>query len=517
MTTDGSGSHGSTPSNSLWADGDAPTNSLLPSPTGSPRAPQLRLSISMSRLVTGMVGGLCGAVVGQGVGSPDVVFKLLKSSRSRYIAYSSCLYAAATLSAAFAGVLSTWLGRRHVIHMTALLGIIGAAVDFFWDNEFPLVMFGRFVTGMAMGLASVVGPLYVSELTTVQDRGRVGYSFAVGLLSSFILISFLDWQADWIGETLSVHLVVLSPFIPCLLLLAASNQIRESPYWRRRRYPSLNNRSYDYPGESSPTSPLSPPSEATEVPIVTTMNLLALAVAFQLTGFLAAQSWARGFFKRVDLIEYTLAILLLDCFDLCACIGGMFVVSRLDRKSLVCGSLLGLCVGNILLAIGTGMERDGVLLFGLMLVCGSCSIGVGSLFFVLVTEIFPFESREKLCGFAVASAYLVGVLVAIVFPRLKKKYSQEIGFAFFAISAFLSSLVLFSTAPETRLAVFPAPRGSVRSPRRANTAHSVPQPRQKTPNSFDTESPGPSDADSSPPRAIDLRVHTAPPSLYSTI
>ena len=72
----------------------------------------------------------------------------------------------------FAGPSSDNFGRKPVIISSDLLFITGALVMAF-SETIGALMAGRVVIGAAVGVASMITPVYISELSPVAVRGRV--------------------------------------------------------------------------------------------------------------------------------------------------------------------------------------------------------------------------------------------------------------------------------------------------------------------------------------------------------
>ena len=80
--------------------------------------------------------------------------------------------AGAALGAATAGSLSDRFGRRRVILAAALLFVVGALLSALATN-LTVLLIGRFLVGLAIGIASMLTPLYLAEISPASDRGAV--------------------------------------------------------------------------------------------------------------------------------------------------------------------------------------------------------------------------------------------------------------------------------------------------------------------------------------------------------
>ena len=96
--------------------------------------------------------------------------------------------AGATIGAAFAGSISDRFGRRRVIIATACLFVVGSLVSAIASSVATLLI-GRFIIGVAIGVASMLTPLYLSEVAPAAKRGAVvslnQMCITIGIVASY--------------------------------------------------------------------------------------------------------------------------------------------------------------------------------------------------------------------------------------------------------------------------------------------------------------------------------------------
>ena len=71
-----------------------------------------------------------------------------------------------------AGPLSDWIGRKPVILASDVLFIVGSIV-MATAETIPTLMAGRLIVGLAIGVASMIVPVYLSEISPVSVRGQI--------------------------------------------------------------------------------------------------------------------------------------------------------------------------------------------------------------------------------------------------------------------------------------------------------------------------------------------------------
>ena len=140
------------------------------------------------------------------------------------------------VGAFFAGRLADVIGRRAVMILAAVLFLIGALIQGFTDVH-SLFVAARFAGGMAVGAASVLSPLYISEVAPANIRGRMStvqqVMIITGLTAAFLVNYFLAQQAGSslgeIGGREAWRWMYLAQAVPAAVFLGALFLIPESP------------------------------------------------------------------------------------------------------------------------------------------------------------------------------------------------------------------------------------------------------------------------------------------------
>ena len=98
----------------------------------------------------------------------------------------------------FAGRMADAIGRRTVMILAAMLFVVGALVQG-WTDVHAIFVVARFAGGMAVGAASVLSPLYISEVAPANIRGRLTtvqqVMIITGLTAAFVVNYFLAQSA----------------------------------------------------------------------------------------------------------------------------------------------------------------------------------------------------------------------------------------------------------------------------------------------------------------------------------
>ena len=155
--------------------------------------------------VGGLLFGYDTAVVAGAIGFIEKRYDL-SAAMVGWIA--SCALIGCIVGAMFAGKLSDRIGRKKVLILSAVLFAISSAgiaipLDLNW------FVFFRLIGGLGIGIASMLAPMYISEIAPAAIRGRLAGSFQVNIvlgiliafLTNFLLRGIGDEAWRWISPT----------------------------------------------------------------------------------------------------------------------------------------------------------------------------------------------------------------------------------------------------------------------------------------------------------------------------
>jgi SP family sugar:H+ symporter-like MFS transporter len=136
----------------------------------------------------------------------------------------------------FAGRLADAIGRRTVMILAAVLFVVGAVIQGITEVH-TLFVAARFAGGMAVGAASVLSPLYISEVAPANIRGRLTtvqqVMIITGLTAAFVVNYFLAQTAgSSLGQVAGIaawRWMYLAQAVPAVVFLVALFFIPESP------------------------------------------------------------------------------------------------------------------------------------------------------------------------------------------------------------------------------------------------------------------------------------------------
>ena len=141
---------------------------------------------------------------------------------------ASALPVGATLGCPVAGTLQDWVGRRVSLILASAIYLGGASVSYA-STGFWMLSAGRITTGVAVGMFSSTGPMYIAELSPPAIRGKLvtfnQVCCVVGVLLGFVTDKLLSprWRLMFVAATPLAAVLLLcftfvTPFSPRWLM-----------------------------------------------------------------------------------------------------------------------------------------------------------------------------------------------------------------------------------------------------------------------------------------------------------
>ncbi|EEB08440.1 MFS myo-inositol transporter [Schizosaccharomyces japonicus yFS275] len=144
-----------------------------------------------------IVAGIAGLLFGYDTGVISGALVLFGTDLGHTLSdlEKELITAATALAALLAGIFSSWLadviGRKRLLVYADFIFVIGAAVMACSKNVGTMIA-GRFIVGWAIGLASLIVPMYISELSPAHLRGRLVIIYVVFITGGQLLAYSLN-------------------------------------------------------------------------------------------------------------------------------------------------------------------------------------------------------------------------------------------------------------------------------------------------------------------------------------
>jgi sugar porter (SP) family MFS transporter len=379
------------------------------------------------------------------------------------------LLVGAAVGAFASGKLADRIGRRPVILLTAsvfVAGVLGAA----FSPELWVLIAMRFVIGLAVGSASMAVPLYISEVAPPRVRGAL-VSFNQLALTMGILIAFLVDYA--LSSSAAWRLMFGLAAIPAVLLFVGMLTQAESPVWlvthgrmeeARRVLVRVRSRDHDVDGEIAEISALGERTSSyrellrPDVRKVVVIGVL-LAVFQQITGINTVIYYAPTLLHQAGLGNSAslLANVGNGIVNVAMTVIAIRLIDKVGRRVLLIGGTIGMAVALFVVATTFAVSGNTlghtaaiVAVAGLAVYTGSFAIGLGPVFWLLISEIYPARIRGKSMSIATIANWGANFVVAISFLTLLNTISNAGTFFLLGFLSLTAVAYFWRKVPETK-------------------------------------------------------------------
>ncbi len=370
------------------------------------------------------------------------------------------------IGAIFAGIPGDRFGRRDSLRGLAVLYLvsaIGCALAWNWGS----LVFFRIIEGIAIGGSSVLGPMYIAELSPAKWRGRlVGFfqfSVVFGVLLAYLsnyligLLGFGDSEWRW---KLGISAV------PAAFFLALLFTIPRSPRWLVSKGRTQEARQVlQLTGEEDFEHSLREIIESIDLEHKRSEDRLfsrqyrapiflavSIGVFNQLTGINAILYYLNSIFESAGFSKVSgdLQSVAVGATNLLFTIIAMSVIDRFGRKILLLVGSVGmaLCLAGVaaIFFLGTNQRLLVWLLTGYIAAFG---FSQGAVIWVYLSEVFPNRVRAKGQSLGSSAHWVMNAFISGIFPVMAAS-SGGFPFLFFALMMVVQFFVVLWWYPETK-------------------------------------------------------------------
>lgn len=369
------------------------------------------------------------------------------------------------IGAIFGGVPSDALGRRTTLSWIAVLYLVSAVGAALSPTWVPFMVF-RFLGGLGVGASSVTAPLYISEVSPPESRGRMVGMFQFNVVFGILLAYLSNFALQGIGPDAWRWMlgVQAMPAIAFFLLLF---RIPESPRWllrhgRTEEARAVFERIDPATAEQNVTTILvanaakTGPGESLWAPQYRRPVLLAvLFAAFnQLAGINAIIYYAPRIFEMTGLGQGAalLSSAGVGAVNFCFTLLAVNIIDRFGRRKLMLIGSVGLIVTLGLVAQAFYRQQFGGVLVPVLLFAyiAFFAFSQGAVIWVFISEIFPSAVRAKGQALGSSTHWVLAAIITFIFPALTEKLGGGNTFAFFCAMMVMQLLYVWKLMPETK-------------------------------------------------------------------
>ncbi len=366
-----------------------------------------------------------------------------------------------------AGKAGDHYGRKKVLMAAALLFFI-SAVGSASAHSLIFFLFARILGGIAVGVASILSPMYIAELAPAKYRGTLVSLNQLAIVIGILVAFFSNYLLVGTGEN-NWRWMLLVMAAPAVLLFFSLFLVPESPRWlvARGRNDDAFKVLVKTSGKEFAAAELKEIEETLKnqeeskfsdllAPKIKPLLFIGiiLAVFQQITGINTIMYYAPKIFANVGQSNDSalLQTILIGGTNLVFTLVAMVLIDRFGRKLLI---VIG-STGMMLMLAGLSAlyftnQTSGVLV--LVFILGYIAFFAASLgpaLWVVAAELFPNRLRSKGMSIAIVSLWIACTVVTIAFPIMLEKLSGGITFLIFALICLANLLYVLKYVPETK-------------------------------------------------------------------
>ncbi|NDV96370.1 MFS transporter [Dysgonomonas sp. 521] len=443
--------------------------------------------ISFLSVVAALGGFLFGydtAVISGTIAQVSAQFSLDALSQGWYV---GCALIGSIFGVLCAGVLSDNLGRKKTLLVAAILfsvSAVGCAIS----SDFDHLVIARIIGGIGIGVVSIISPLYISEISVAEYRGRLVslYQLAVtvGFLGAYLvnyaLLNFSTGGAAELANPTLYHIfhsevwrsMLGMAVIPAVLFFIVIFFIPESPRWLILKNKETKAESILTHIYGSVQSAVYEMSETKRVignetksnwrillkPGIMKAVIIGVAIAMlgQFMGVNAVLYYGPSIFESSGLSgdDSLFYQVIVGLVNMLTTVLAIFIIDKIGRKKLVYYGVSGMIVSLLLISFyflkGADLGIPSVLLLVFFLAyIFFCAVSICAVIWVLLSEMYPIKVRGLAMSIAGFSLWIGTYLIGQLTPWLLQNLRPEGTFILFAVMCVPYILIVWKLVPET--------------------------------------------------------------------
>ncbi|MFK4133115.1 sugar porter family MFS transporter [Pseudomonas luteola] len=341
-----------------------------------------------------------------------------------------------------AGWVAGCLGRKKALVLAAVLftvSAVGAAVV----DSFVWFVIYRMIGGLAVGLAATVSPMYMSEVSPKNMRGRALGMQSIAIVAGQVIVFTVNYliardvAAEWLVDY-GWRWMIGSEVVPCILFCIMVFTIPESPRWQvmvgqddkaLKTLTRISNAEHaghllaeikDSLKQDRQGRPQKVELRRSGLGVILFVGCM-LAMLQQVSGVNVMMYYAPMVLKGVTASTESALFqtIWIGVMQLVGTLIGAWLIDRVGRIPLMKYGTIGSVSGLLITSYAMYTHQDGYLtLFGMLLfmLLYALSWGIGT--WVLISEIFPNRLRSLGMSVAVCSMWIANFLVTQTFPMI---------------------------------------------------------------------------------------------------
>ena len=370
-----------------------------------------------------------------------------------------------------AGFISDRFGRRKVLFFCAILYAVSGVLSAV-PRSFEQFVGARMLSGVAIGISSMICPVYIAEIAPPRWRGRLGTLFQLGIVTGIFVTLFINGMVQGLGdEAWNVRTgwrwMLAAEVLPAFAFVALLVPIPESPKWliqagreqeARATLERVGGAGYAAAEIAAVQEVLAREegsfrelfSRAYRLPLTIAVVIM---LASQLSGINVVMYYSTDIFTAAtgNADAAFTASVWIGLVNLVATFIAIAFVDEAGRRPLL---LVGTAIQAAgLAAVGYVYAADpGApgLLWGVLVYTAAFAMAMGPIPWILCSEIFPAKLRGRAMSVATLTIWLGCYAVSQTFPMLLAAMGPTRTFWFYACCSAATFVFVLLAIPETK-------------------------------------------------------------------
>jgi SP family arabinose:H+ symporter-like MFS transporter len=381
---------------------------------------------------------------------------------------ASSLLLGCLLGAAGASMVGDRYGRKKSLIFSAILftlSSLGAAAA----STVTLFSVARLLGGLAIGLASVLTPVYIAEISPSRNRGTLVSLNQLAIVTGILLAYLVSWALSRTGEG-SWRWMLAVAALPSLAFLFGLLAIPESPRWllSRGRHSEGKRILARIFGEKAAEEQVQAVERATlgeegswrEVFSPAMRPRLAvgmlLALFSQITGINTVLYYGSIIVSEHFPGESTgmalAANVVIGAVNLIFTVVAMIFLDRWGRRAtlMIASGGMGLALTSLVIGLNFHNAPAIFMLASILVYVAFFALGMGPGPWLIISEIFPTKVRGRAASIATSTLWSGTLVVTFTFLSLVKALNLGGTFAIYGALSFVCCLYVWKMVPETK-------------------------------------------------------------------
>lgn len=367
------------------------------------------------------------------------------------------------------GRLTDLFGRRRLMLIISALFILGTLIASF-ANEIEIILLGRIIIGLAIGMGSYTTPLYIAEVSPHHLRGGLvslnQLAITIGILCSFLInFAFINISGSWRwmfgmglfpAVVLSLGMIFL-PESPRWLIMKKREAEAENILQKLRKKTVIRHEIAEIKKSLSvKQATLKDIFSPSILPVLSLGAILGLIQ--QVTGINTIIYYSPTIFQLAGFPNASSSILAtvgIGVVNVVATIFAVYYLDKLGRRPLLLIGLTGMFISLLGLSFAFANSTSTESLRWIAMSCTFSYIicfafSLGAILWLVVSEIFPLSVRATAMGLAVFSCWFWNFIVSATFLSLLNAMGPSVTFLIYAMMCVFSFIYCYYKVPETK-------------------------------------------------------------------